>query len=59
MENERLQVNVDFSNHPELYDALKQYVEAHDTDASKFIRRLVRRAMEREQRKQVAAVPQT
>ena len=40
---EKLQVNVDFTNFPELYADLMGMVEADgDTDRSKFIRNLVR-----------------
>ncbi len=36
------QVNVDFTNFPELLDDLDKMVEDDDTDRSKFIRKLVR-----------------
>ena len=42
MPDEKLQVNVDFTNFPELYKALEQRVKELDTDRSKFIRQLVR-----------------
>lgn len=42
-EKEKLQVNVDFTNFPELYKQLMQMIENDgDTDRSKFMRKLVR-----------------
>jgi hypothetical protein len=40
--NDKKQVNVDFTNHPELYAALETLVNELDTDKSKLIRQLVR-----------------
>lgn len=42
MAEQKLQVNVDFTNYPELYDALEKLVAERDTDRSKLIRQLVR-----------------
>jgi metal-responsive CopG/Arc/MetJ family transcriptional regulator len=41
--DKKLQVNVDFTQYPELYEALETLVIEQDTDRSKFIRQLVRR----------------
>jgi len=46
-EKERLQVNVDFTDFPELYKELFNMIEADDTDRSKFIRKLVREEIAR------------
>ncbi len=46
-EKERLQVNVDFTDYPELYQDLFKMIEADDTDRSKFIRKLVREEIAR------------
>lgn len=43
MADQKLQVNVDFTNYPDLYEALEKLVEERDTDRSKFIRQLVRK----------------
>jgi len=40
-ENEKLQVNVDFTPFPELYKQLEEMVNEDMTDRSKFMRRLV------------------
>jgi metal-responsive CopG/Arc/MetJ family transcriptional regulator len=42
-EEKKLQVNVDFTQYPELYEALEKLVNEQDTDRSKFIRQLVRK----------------
>jgi metal-responsive CopG/Arc/MetJ family transcriptional regulator len=42
-EEKKLQVNVDFTQYPELYEALEKLVNDQDTDRSKFIRQLVRK----------------
>ena len=42
MAEEKKQVNVDFSNFPELLQELDKMVESDGTDRSKFIRKLVR-----------------
>ena len=45
---EKLQVNVDFTNFPDLYADLVKMIEADgDTDRSKFIRKLVRQEVQR------------
>jgi metal-responsive CopG/Arc/MetJ family transcriptional regulator len=45
-EEEKLQVNVDFTKYPELYQALDKLVEELDTDRSKLIRQLVRERLD-------------
>lgn len=43
MDEKKLQVNVDFTNFPDLYNDLMEMIEADgDTDRSKFIRKLIR-----------------
>lgn len=58
MEEERLQVNVDYTKDPDTLELLKQYVKENDTDMSKAIRLITRRAMRRYQqnKKQAASV---
>lgn len=46
---EKLQVNVDFTDFPELYEKLMEMIEADMTDRSKFIRRLVSQEVSRRQ----------
>lgn len=46
-EKEKLQVNVDFSGHQDLYKGLEEMVAEDMTDRSKFIRWLVRKEMKR------------
>lgn len=41
-EKTRLQINVDLTKYPELYDALLTLEEELDTDKSKLIRNLIR-----------------
>ena len=48
MADEKLQVNVDFTNYPELYEALEKLVKKQDTDRSKLIRGLVRKEVVRQ-----------
>lgn len=43
----KLQVNVDFTGHPELYKQLEAMVADDMTDRSKFIRRLVQQETNR------------
>lgn len=45
-EDDKLQVNVDFTKYPELYAALEKMVDDLDTDKSKLIRQLVRERIE-------------
>lgn len=45
----KLQVNVDFTEYPELYAKLMEMVEADMTDRSKFMRRLVSQESTRRQ----------
>lgn len=47
--NNSKQVNVDFSNFPELLESLEQMVTEDMTDRSKFIRNLIRQEKERRQ----------
>ena len=47
--DERLQVNVDFKNFPELLEQLDQMVKDDDTDRSKFLRKLIRDELARRQ----------
>lgn len=58
MDEERLQVNVDYKPDPDTYELLKEYVKENDLDMSKAIRLITRRAMRRYQqnKKQPAAV---
>ena len=42
MADQKKQVNVDFSNFPELLDGLDQMGQEDDTDRSKFIPKLVK-----------------
>lgn len=45
-DTDKKQVNVDFSNHPELYDGLETITHLAGSDRSKVIRKLVKIAME-------------
>ncbi len=58
-EKEKQQVNVDFSNFPELLKALDEMVKADDSDRSKFIRNLVRKEQSSRQQMELplATVP--
>jgi metal-responsive CopG/Arc/MetJ family transcriptional regulator len=49
MAEEKLQVNVDFTGFPELYEALDAMVKEDDMDRSKFIRKMVRQEQARRQ----------
>lgn len=46
MDEEKKQINVDFSKYPELYRALGELVEELDTDRSKLVRQFVRDGIE-------------
>lgn len=46
MADDKKQVNVDFSNHPELYQKLDDAVKKLDTDRSKLVRKLIREGLE-------------
>jgi metal-responsive CopG/Arc/MetJ family transcriptional regulator len=50
---EKKQVNVDFSNYPELLDNLDKMVEEDGTDRSKLIRKLVRQEKVRRDQQQL------
>jgi metal-responsive CopG/Arc/MetJ family transcriptional regulator len=49
MAEEKKQINVDFTNFPDLLEGLDQMVEEDGTDRSKFIRKLVRQELSRRQ----------
>ena len=57
MAEEKKQVNVDFTNFPDLLDGLDQMVEEDGTDRSKFIRKLVRQELTRRQSPTPTAQP--
>ena len=44
---QQLNVTVDFSKFPELWEGMEQVVKQEDSDKSKYIRRLVRQDVER------------
>ncbi len=52
MADERLQLNVDFSRHPELYNDLKAFVDdpSNEVDVSKLVRDGIRRELARRKR---------
>ena len=52
-ETKSMQVNVDFSNFPDLLADLDEMVNEDFTDRSKFIRKLVRQEKARRQKSQI------
>lgn len=50
MAEEKLQINVDLTKYPELHRKLEQMVKEQDTDKSKFIRQLIRRAYDEQEK---------
>jgi len=58
-DEERKQVNIDFSSDPDLLDHLDKMVKADDMNRSQFIRKLVRQEIARRMLQQPLPLPTT